>query len=134
MPRALGTTDAVTTCECCGKSGLKLTVVMELDGGDIVHYGTTCASRNTGKTSKQINSEIRAEYDRKRAAASQEYRACAEYLAYRTRMAERDRLPWNDPRRLGRAAAEFVRSESLADDRARATIARKYGLGAYEIG
>ena len=49
MAQALGTDDSVTTCDCCGKSNLKLTVIIELDDGDVVHYGTTCAARNTGR-------------------------------------------------------------------------------------
>ena len=44
--KLLGINDDVTTCECCGKSGLKKTVVIELgDCGSVVHYGTQCASK-----------------------------------------------------------------------------------------
>ena len=70
MTKALGITDERTSCDCCGKSNLKCTVAMELDGGEIVYYGRTCASRNTGKTSRQINAEVRAEEARILAAAS----------------------------------------------------------------
>lgn len=43
--RMLGKTDATTTCECCGKMNLKLTVALEpLDGGEIRYFGTTCAA------------------------------------------------------------------------------------------
>jgi hypothetical protein len=44
----LGTTDEVTTCDCCGKSNLKSTVVFDV-AGEIVHYGSTCAARHTGR-------------------------------------------------------------------------------------
>lgn len=40
----LGKNDEVTTCECCGKSGLKLTIIMT-DGGTEVRYGRDCAAR-----------------------------------------------------------------------------------------
>ena len=42
--KMLGINDEVTTCECCGKTNLKKTVVLSIDGAQ-VHYGTQCASR-----------------------------------------------------------------------------------------
>jgi len=42
--KILGKNDEVTTCECCGKSGLKLTVVLT-DGESEVRYGRDCAAR-----------------------------------------------------------------------------------------
>ena len=42
----LGTTDEITACECCGKMDLKQTVGIEdLDTGEQLHFGTTCAAR-----------------------------------------------------------------------------------------
>lgn len=41
----LGTTDEVTTCECCGKQGLKCTVAVSLESGDALYFGVTCAAR-----------------------------------------------------------------------------------------
>ena len=134
MTKALGITDEVTACDCCGKADLKCTVAIELDDGQIVHYGRTCASRNTGKPAKQINSEVRAELARKVAAASAEFLTSPEYIAERARFAERDRFPWNDARRLGMQAAEFVREARQAADAARAAIAAKHGLTAYQVG
>jgi hypothetical protein len=61
--KALYITDEITTCECCGRSELKATVAMQLSDGDILHYGRTCAARNSGKTSQQITKEVRAERD-----------------------------------------------------------------------
>lgn len=43
--KVLGINDDVTTCECCGKTGLKCTVVLERDGGGEVHYGRQCAAK-----------------------------------------------------------------------------------------
>lgn len=127
MARALGTTDAVTTCDCCGKSNLKLTVMVELDDGEQVNYGTTCAARNTGKTSKQINTEIRSEAKRIRDAAAAEYKASAEFRALWAAISRRPR------ELLGRAAFDFIAAESADDDAARARIAAKYGLQPYEV-
>lgn len=39
----LGVTDEVTVCDCCGKRNLKVTVALETEGGDILHYGRDCA-------------------------------------------------------------------------------------------
>jgi hypothetical protein len=32
-------------CDVCGKTNLKLTVVIESEGGEILHYGSDCAAR-----------------------------------------------------------------------------------------
>ena len=127
MAQALGTDDSITTCDCCGKSGLKLTVLIQLDSGDVVNYGTTCASRNTGKPAKQINAEIRNEAKRVRDAAAAELKACAEYQALRAKIKAR---PAN---MIGRAAMEFIAAEDAAETAARVRIASKYGLKPYEV-
>lgn len=61
--QALYLDDTITTCDCCGKTNLKATVAMQLDCGGILHYGRTCAARNSGKTSQQVTKEIRKERD-----------------------------------------------------------------------
>lgn len=127
MARALGTDDAVTTCDCCGKVNLKFTVIIELDDGDIAHYGQVCAARNTGKASKVINDEIRDEAKRVRAAAAAELRASAEWQALRAKLQQR-------PRNLiGRAALDYILAEDAAETAARARIAAKFGLRSYEV-
>jgi hypothetical protein len=40
----LGISNDITTCECCGKSNLKKTVVLEI-GEAVVHYGSDCAGK-----------------------------------------------------------------------------------------
>jgi hypothetical protein len=44
-PKILGITDEITTCECCGKSGLKRTVALEFSEADVRYLGTTCAAK-----------------------------------------------------------------------------------------
>lgn len=61
--KALYITDEIDTCDCCGRTDLKATVAMQLSDGGILHYGRTCAARNSGKTSQQITKEVRAERD-----------------------------------------------------------------------
>lgn len=41
--KILGITDAVSTCDCCGKKNLKKAVELENPEGDIVFFGTDCA-------------------------------------------------------------------------------------------
>jgi hypothetical protein len=60
---ALCLDDSVTTCDCCGRTDLKATVLMQSDLGELVHFGQICAARNSGKTRKQVTTEIRAERD-----------------------------------------------------------------------
>lgn len=44
MWKLLGINDDVTTCECCGKSNLKCTVVLTNGDGEVC-YGRDCAAR-----------------------------------------------------------------------------------------
>lgn len=74
MIKVLGTTDDITTCECCGKRGLKLTVALDRDG-EVVHFGRDCAAaaltgRKSAKVGKRIEFLARAaNFARRNAAA-----------------------------------------------------------------
>lgn len=62
--KLLGINDDVTTCECCGKSNLKCTVVLSSDDGmGQVHFGRDCAARALSprfpKTANRIEQEAR---------------------------------------------------------------------------
>lgn len=134
--RAIGTTDAVTTCDCCGKAGLKLTVAMETSAGEIVHYGSTCARRNSGKTSKQIKLEIDAAKVERLRAARAAWRAHPANVAYQTKLAARDRYNASRPfseRLHGRSAAEFVWPEWCAYREAIKTLAAEFGVNAGQV-
>lgn len=37
--------DRESSCQCCGKTGLKRVVWVEKSCGEICHYGTTCATK-----------------------------------------------------------------------------------------
>jgi len=135
MATAHGTDDSVTTCDCCGKSNLKSTVIIELDNGEIVHYGSVCARRNTGKDRATITREINAHAAAVKAAAAAELRAHPAYIAQRAKFAERDAYARANSgiRMIGRIAMEFVREACDACDKARADIAAKYGIDPYAI-
>jgi hypothetical protein len=82
--KALYLDDTITTCECCGRTELKATVAMQLSDGGILHYGRTCAARNSGKNQKQIKTEIYAEQTRqenRRRKMQSNAEALAAYLA-----------------------------------------------------
>jgi hypothetical protein len=129
MARALGTDDSINTCDCCGKSNLKFTVIIEQDSGEIVHYGQVCAGRNTGKSRPQINAEIKSHKAAQENAARQAWRTHPAYLAERARFAERSSagvMP-------GRAAMEFVREAVEAADIARNALAQQFGVSTYAL-
>lgn len=130
MAKALGTDDSITTCDCCGRANLKFTVTIQLDDGELVHYGQVCAARNTGKMQKLIRAEIATEVKRIRVAAAAELKASPEQIAFEAKLAQRNR---ERAGLIGRAAFDFVLAESLAADCARARIAAKHGLKPFEV-
>jgi hypothetical protein len=48
-----GFSDEQTTCDCCGKSGLKGTYTVEI-GLNTFHYGSTCAFKKHGVTKEEM--------------------------------------------------------------------------------
>lgn len=134
MAHALGTDDSITNCDCCGKSGLKFTVIIELDNGEIAHYGQVCAGRNTGKTRPQISSEIKAHEAAKKAAAQAEWMVHPARIAERARFQERDEYARRTGiRMVGLIAMEFVQEAADAADAARKLIAAKHGVPAWSL-
>lgn len=57
--RILGINDEVTTCECCGRSGLKKTVVLT-NGEQEVRYGTECAARAMQVGKREVESGVKS--------------------------------------------------------------------------
>lgn len=122
--QAIKTDDSVTTCDCCGRTGLKFTVLMS----NGAHYGSVCATKHAGKSSKELAHEIKAAEAERVAAARAEYRAHPAYAALLAKLAQRPRTL------IGRPAADFIRAESDAELVARRAIAEKHGVRAYELG
>lgn len=132
--RAIGTDDSVNTCQCCGKTNLKFTVVIELAHGEIVHYGQICARRNTGKDQRTLTSEIKAAEQARVAAARAEFLASPEYAAERARFEERDQLARTTGQRmLGTVAMEFVREVTDAAMAVRKAVAAKHNVGVWSF-
>lgn len=120
--RILGWVEAVTVCDCCGKANLSGTFACETAEGDVLHYGSTCARRNTGIKNP---TGAAAAYLREREAAAQAVaRLTPEFRAMRARFAERERagiLP-------GKASRDFVAAECAAMDVVGAQIAATHRL------
>ena len=73
----LGVNDDVTTCECCGRAGLKKTVVLDLGGEDgVVHYGSQCAAKSLrfGAGARMAPAKIIVEADYAARGSSYSYR------------------------------------------------------------
>lgn len=83
----LGTTDEVTACDCCGKSNLKSTVVFDV-AGEIVHYGSTCAARHTGRKVTVWISEKKAKDEEIRKQVRTAIDSTPEFKAWMARQAE----------------------------------------------
>jgi hypothetical protein len=62
MYKILGLTEENTTCDCCGKTNLKVTVALETETG-IVYFGRDCAAKaiiGNGKASSVKSIETTA--------------------------------------------------------------------------
>lgn len=56
-----GTTDERDACDCCGKSGLKITVCLtDNESGELVWFGTTCAAKAMKITVKEVRERVSA--------------------------------------------------------------------------
>lgn len=64
--KVIGSSDAITVCDCCGRTKLKFTVeLVNNETGDIVHYGRDCAGaavlgRKSLENTRNIASEAKA--------------------------------------------------------------------------
>lgn len=83
--RFLGTTDEVDACDCCGRTGLKSTVALVLDGEDReVYFGVVCAARALSMPAKDVRKAAKRADDERWAAecAAREAAREAEYQAF----------------------------------------------------
>ena len=128
----LGSTDEVNTCDCCGKSNLKATWAVEMidaPEGGVLYYGSTCVTRNTGKTMKEIRSEVEAAHKAKIDSARAEFAAHPANLAHKAKMEEGYRLKLQP----GKEFLAFHRAEMLEANKVKAAIADKHGIAVYQI-
>lgn len=122
----LGITEEFTTCDCCGKSNLKCTVAFERNDGEVVHYGRTCAARNTGKPLAKWQGEHRKEQEVRAQKVWQEFRASAESIAYEAKLAEGHRLGLAG--KPDGSFYNFVKDAAAIAAAKGAEIKQKYGL------
>lgn len=128
----LGSTDEVNTCDCCGKSNLKATWAVEMidaPEGGVLYYGSTCVTRNTGKTMKEVRSEAEAARKAKIDAARAEFVAHPAHLAHKAKMEEGYRLKLQP----GKEFLEFHRAELLEANKAKGEIAAKHGVEVWTV-
>ena len=128
MFKILGTDDAVNTCDCCGKTNLKATVVVEVNG-EILHYGSVCATRHTGLNSKEIKAAIKTEVDGRKMAAQKAYRNSPECVALQICINQAHRQGLKPGREFG----DFTREASAAANEAARRIATEYNLEPWQV-
>ena len=56
--KIIGFTDKVNECDCCGKTELKGTYCIYIDGNEF-YYGSTCASNTIKVSSDDIKKEVK---------------------------------------------------------------------------
>lgn len=128
--KVLGNTDEITTCDCCGKTGLKSTWAVELtETGEIVYYGSVCVTRNTGIKNPQSAANA---YEREQIKAAQlKFRQSAEHRALEAKYALRSSMKMLP----GLEAMKFVGAEVKAANAKATEIVAEFGLkcGIYSI-
>lgn len=77
----LGTSDEVSTCDCCGKSNLKSTVAISIEGGEAVYYGVVCAARALNRSAKDVRAGTRSA-DKAKQKAAEEAQRKAHHAAF----------------------------------------------------
>lgn len=128
MIKILGTDDAVNTCDCCGKSGLKSTVIVDVDG-EVMHYGSVCATRHTKLTAREIKTAIQSEQDGRVIAAQKEFKASVEHAAHVAIMNRAHTFKI----RPGLDFMDYCRAESAGADRKAREIAARHGVEVFKV-
>lgn len=88
----IGFTEETTTCDCCGRSELKGTYVIEnsVTGGSNF-FGSVCAFKKFNLNAKDLKVALKAAEEENIANAKAEYHQTQEYKAYTQQMI--DRIP-----------------------------------------
>ena len=121
--KILGIDDSVNTCDCCGKTGLKSTVLVE-SFGKVYHYGSVCATKHTGLTDKEIRKEIKEGKDGVVSAARKEYHGSTQYLLLQAKIsaAHREKI------KPGKTFRDYLGVLVDEAETVRIAVARKYGV------
>jgi hypothetical protein len=126
--RAIGIDDSVNTCDCCGKSGLKSTVTMVDDSGEIVHFGSVCASHNSGKDNKTIKNGIVEDLQNRIDRAKLEYYHSESYICVEEKMNAARKLGL-----IGKPFRKFCAKEIEFSETVKQSIADGYNLKSYQF-
>lgn len=123
MFKIIGFDDSVHTCDCCGKNNLKSTVIVEVDG-EVMRYGSVCATRHTKLTGKEIKQAVKSAEDGRYLAADKEYHNCPEYMSLEARTGQAYRAGIKP----GVEFFAFIKKERDAANEARNRIAEKFNV------
>lgn len=126
--KILGTDDSVNACDCCGKSDLKSTVIVEVNG-EILHYGSTCATRHTGLSAPEIKRAIKSHSDSIKEQAAKRYAATPEHLAETAAIMRARRANLKPGTEFG----NYVKPFALAAQAVKAAIAVEFRLKVWEF-
>jgi hypothetical protein len=99
-----------------------------LDDGNVVHYGSVCATRNTQKAAKVLKKEIKEHYENKKRNASIEYRSHPDF-SHLERMSQSKAAKGL----IGSEYQEFCEPYFSRVTALGAEIAKKYGIAVYEV-
>jgi hypothetical protein len=101
-----------------------MTVAMERDDGEVLYFGSVCATRHSGRELPIIRIEAQAIRTAKMEAAKKEYKAHPARIALDVKIAQANRegVP------AGRAFREYLGDTVLADAAALHEIRVKYGV------
>lgn len=125
--KILGYDDSVNECDCCGKSNLKMTVVVEVNG-EVMHYGCVCATRHTGLKSGEIKNAIASEKERKVKLACEAFKTNGIAKEYHL---ESEKHQKNGL--IGRAFHDVMTDVRTKRDNIIKDIAKQFGVEVHEI-
>jgi hypothetical protein len=130
--KIFGWTDEVTTCDCCGKSDLSGTFGVELEGGEILNYGSVCVVRNLGFASrKDFNKAMKRDQDARIKAARVRFQHTSEYVAEQVAFARAHDDVKAGKLAIGPAFRNRVLAASKAATIRKAAIAAEFGVQAH---
>lgn len=122
MLKIIGIDDTIHSCDCCGKSNLKHTILVEING-ECQNYGTTCATRHTGLSDKEIKFQIKSKLNGIVAAAKKEYNNSAAHISLEVAISKAHKSGL-----VGIAFRNQINDQVIEDNKVCADIAAKYGI------